>query len=561
MAATGSNHEARHLAQPPRGFQGTVLGRRGLHFPIWAAAVLLLAALAFLVFPATPGSAETASIEAAATDPNAIVVPILFPFENRVTWTDTFGAARSGGRTHAGNDLMAPKMTPILAVVDGKADWLNLTGKLSSYNNLPYYNILLRGDDGNDYFYIHLNNDTPGTDDGLGGVQYAYAPGLTNGTHVHRGDVIGYVGDSGNAEDSVSHLHFEIHLGGYVAASAGQTRTPSAIDPYASLKAAPTLAEWIAAGKPPLTTTTTKPGSTTTTTAPKPTTTTTAPKPTTTTTTVPTTAVPGFTDVRTTDWFYADFAQARAAGVVTEVADQRFRPYSQVSRALFTVYLVRAMAPAERAAFDAAAADAAAGSGAVAAEGGTLADPAALDPALDPAVLQPAPVTDTTAVDPTADPAALDPAATPAAAKNDPIAVSAADGGDSASFTDVPSTYWAYKEIQVAARLGLVRGTGDGTTFSPDQLITRAQMATMMCRALGSDPNENWAGTAAAAYLVYKDVPKGYWAQGAIFMTNYLGLMCGDAKDCFRPEENANRAQAITVMARLLRLLEGGSGS
>ncbi len=556
MAATGSNHEARHLAQPPRGFQGTVLGRRGLHSPIWAAAVLLLAALAFLVFPATPGSAETASIEAAATDPNAIVVPILFPLEHRVTWTDTFGAARSGGRTHAGNDLMAPKMTPILAVVDGKVDWLNLTGKLSSYNNLPYYNILLRGDDGNDYFYIHLNNDTPDTDDGNGGVQYAYAPGLANGTRVHRGDVIGYVGDSGNAEDTVSHLHFEIHLGGYVAASAGQTRTPSAIDPYASLKAAPTLAEWIAAGKPPLTTTTTKPGSTTTTTAPKPTTTTTAPRPTTTTTTVPTTTVLGFTDVRTTDWFYTDFAQARGAGVVTEVADQRFRPYSQVSRALFTVYLVRAMAPAELAAFDAADADAAA-SAEAAPEAETPADPSALDPAIP----EPAPVTDTDAVDPTDDAAALDPAAASAAATTDPTAANAAETGDSATFTDVPSTYWAYKEIQVAARLGLVRGTGDGTTFSPDQLTTRAQMATMMCRALGSDPNENWAGTAAAAYLVYKDVSKGYWAQGAIFMTNYLGLMCGDAKDCFRPEENANRAQTITVMARLLRLLEGGSGS
>ncbi len=552
MAATGSNHRERHLAQPPRGFQGTVPGRRRLHFPIWAAAVLVLAALAFLIFPPTPGSAKTTSVEAASSD-SSVVVPIIFPLENRVAWTDTFGAARSGGRTHAGNDLMAPKMTPILAVVDGKADWLNLTGKLSSYNNLPYYNILLRGDDGNDYFYIHLNNDTPGTDDGLGGVQYAYAPGLTNGTRVHRGDVIGYVGDSGNAEDTGSHLHFEIHLGGYVAAAAGQTRTPSAIDPYASLKAAPTLAEWVAAGKPPLTTTTTTPGSTTTTTAPRPTTTTTAPRPTTTTTaprpttttTVSTGAVPGFTDVRTTDWFYADFAQARTAGVVTEAADQRFRPYSQVSRALFTVYLVRAMAPAE---LSAAGVDAAATDMAKTAATAEVAAPAAEAeadlPALDPLALDPA--------------AVADPGANTSA---DPAAVTAAETGDSATFTDVPSTYWAYKEIQVAARLGLVRGTGDGTTFSPDQLVTRGQMATMMCRALGSDPNENWAGTAAAAYLVYKDVPKGYWAQGAIFMTNYMGLMCGDAKDCFRPEENANRAQAITVMARLLRLLEGGSGS
>jgi murein DD-endopeptidase MepM/ murein hydrolase activator NlpD len=358
MAATGSNRTERHLAQPPRGFRGAVSGRRTLHFPVWVAAVLLVAALSLVVLPVTRGSAGTADVNAAAVDPSAPVVPILFPLEQRISWTDTFGAPRSGGRTHAGNDLMAPKMTPLLAVVDGKIDWLNLTGKLSSYNNLPYYNILLRGDDGNDYFYIHLNNDTPGTDDGLGGIKFAYAPGLTNGTHVHRGDLIGYVGDSGNAEDTASHLHFEIHLGGYVAATSGQTRTPSAIDPYASLKAAPTLAEWIAAGKPALTTSTTVPGSTstTTTTAPKPTTTTTTtPKPTTTTTkppqstttTVAGTGVPGFRDVRTADWFYADFAQARTAGIVTAAADSRFRPYAPVSRALFAAYLVRTMAPGE----------------------------------------------------------------------------------------------------------------------------------------------------------------------------------------------------------------------
>jgi len=518
MAATGATHKERSLAQPPGDFRAAVLGRRKLRSSLWVAAVLLVGALSLLVFPVARGSAETATVLAAATDASAVVVPILFPLEDRLAWTDTFGAPRSGGRTHAGNDLMAPKMTPLLAVVDGTIDWLNLTGKLSSYNSLPYYNILLRGDDGNDYFYIHLNNDTPGTDDGLGGTQYAYAPGLTNGSRVHRGDLIGYVGDSGNAEDVGSHLHFEIHLGGYVSASAGQTRTPSAIDPYASLKAAPTSAEWIAAGNPPLTTTTTVPGATTTTTSPVTTTTTTAPKPTTTTTstaapkpttttaptpsttttTTPSVTVRGFSDVLTTDWFYTDFAQALAAGVVTAPEDKRFRPYSEVSRALFAVYLVRAMAPGELNGVAGAAVD----------------------------------------VD----------VAHPGATEN-PI------------FKDVPATYWAYEEIQAAARLGLVRGTGDGTSYAPEALITRAQMATMMCRAMGSDPNENWAGAAAAAYLLYQDVPKGYWAQGAVFMANYLGLMRGDDKDRFRPEENANRAQTITVMSRLMRLLEGGSSS
>ncbi len=504
MAATGSNHEDSYLAQPPRGFRGAERRIR-LHFPVWVTAVLLIGVLCFLAFPVAQGEAATAPTVAAAGESDAVVVPILFPLEERINWTDTFGAARSGGRTHAGNDLMVPKMTPLLAVVDGTVDWLNLTGKLSSYNNLPYYNILLRGDDGNDYFYIHLNNDTPGTDDGQGGVQYAYAPGLTNGSRVKAGDIIGYAGDSGNAEDTGSHLHFEIHLGGYVAAGTGQTRTPSAIDPYASLKAAPTLAEWTAAGKPPLGTWTTLPGtssttttttttlqpsttttSTTSTTKPASTTTTTESPATTVTTAPPDTSVQGFSDVLTTDWFYEDFAQARVAGVVTESADKRFRPYSNVSRALFAVYLVRAMAPGE------------------------------LEESVDVAASE-------------------------------------------CRFQDVGLDCWAYKEIEAAARLGLVKGTGDGSTYSPDTLVSRAQMATMMCRALGFDINGDWAGNAAAAYMVFADVPEDYWAQGAIVMVDYLGLMCGDANGCFRPQESTTRAQAITVMARLLRLLGGGS--
>jgi hypothetical protein len=486
MAATGSNPKERHLAQPPRGFRGAAPRRRGLHFPVWVAAVLLVAALSLLVFPLAGGEAASAVVLGATADPDAVTVPILFPLEERVAWTDTFGAARSG-HTHAGNDLMAPKMTPILAVVDGQVDWLNLTGKLSSYNNLPYYNLLLRGDDGNDYFYIHINNDTPGTDDGQGGLQYAYAPGLVNGSRVHKGDVIAYVGDSGNAEDVGSHLHFEIHFGGY----------PNAIDPYASLKAAPTLAEWIAGGESPDTTTTKTTNATTTTTAGATTTTTsrttstTIPKKSTTTTstTIPADApVPDFADVLTTDWFYADLAEALQAGVVTASSDGRFRPYSKVSRALFAVYLVRTLAPTE------------------------LENPKSA-------------------------------------------------AGNTPTFEDVASDYWAYKEVEAAARLGLVNGTGDGSSFSPEAKVTRAQMATMICRAMGLDINGSSMGAAALANQLYEDVPRGYWAQGAIFMVDYLGLMCGDEDECFRPLDSTTRAQAVTVMARLLRRLEEGLGS
>ncbi len=79
--------------------------------------------------------------------------------------------------------------------------------------------------------HIHLNNDTPGTDDGQGGFQYAFAPGLTSGQHVEQGQFIAYVGDSGNAENTSPHLHFEIH-------ETTSMSSPS-IDPYDSVSNAP----------------------------------------------------------------------------------------------------------------------------------------------------------------------------------------------------------------------------------------------------------------------------------------------------------------------------------
>jgi hypothetical protein len=68
--------------------------------------------------------------------------------------------------------------------------------------------LALRHDDGWESWYIHLNNDTPGTDDGLG---YGIVDGLESGSHVTAGQLIGWVGDSGNAEWAGSHLHFELH--------------------------------------------------------------------------------------------------------------------------------------------------------------------------------------------------------------------------------------------------------------------------------------------------------------------------------------------------------------
>ncbi|MBI4734360.1 MAG: S-layer homology domain-containing protein [Rubrobacteridae bacterium] len=154
-------------------------------------------------------------------------VPITFPVAGNCSFEDTFGAPRGNGtRAHEGIDIIADKMTPAVAVVDGTIDWLNDGVETSTANGLPYFNLMLHGDDGNDYFYLHLNNDTPGTDDGMGGPINAYAPGIVDNVHVKAGQTIAFIGDSGNAEETVSHLHFEIHVGGYKI---------NLINPYISL--------------------------------------------------------------------------------------------------------------------------------------------------------------------------------------------------------------------------------------------------------------------------------------------------------------------------------------
>jgi len=131
---------------------------------------------------------------------------IIFPVQGVVNFGDDFGDGRSGGRLHEANDLMAPKMTKIVAARGGRIVSASTTEP--SYG----YMISIAGDDGYKYNYLHINNDTPGTDDGLGGLEYAYAPGISQGMTVTQGQHIAFVGDSGNAEATGSHLHFEIRL-------------------------------------------------------------------------------------------------------------------------------------------------------------------------------------------------------------------------------------------------------------------------------------------------------------------------------------------------------------
>ena len=107
---------------------------------------------------------------------------IVFPLAGPNNYTDTFGAPRSGGRTHAGTDILADKRVPVVAAAAGTVGWMHdeLGGNCCA--------MALRHDDGWESWYIHLNNDTAGTDDGMG---WGFAPGITPGAHVEAGQLIG----------------------------------------------------------------------------------------------------------------------------------------------------------------------------------------------------------------------------------------------------------------------------------------------------------------------------------------------------------------------------------
>jgi murein DD-endopeptidase MepM/ murein hydrolase activator NlpD len=109
------------------------------------------------------------------------------PVAGAVSFTDTYGSARSGGRSHKGVDMFAARGTPTVAVLSGSVFFQSdPLGGLAAY---------LQAGDGNTYYYAHLN-------DYVGGAR-----------SVSVGEVIGHVGTTGTV-DAPPHLHFERRLGG-----------------------------------------------------------------------------------------------------------------------------------------------------------------------------------------------------------------------------------------------------------------------------------------------------------------------------------------------------------
>ena len=124
---------------------------------------------------------------------------------------DTFNEARGGSRKHEAMDVLAPRNTPVLAVEDGKIArlFLSAAGGITIYQFDPTSTYC--------YYYAHLEK---------------YANGLEEGDTVKRGEVLGYVGTTGNAPRDTPHLHFAIvKLGDDKKWWEG---TP--IDPYSVLK-------------------------------------------------------------------------------------------------------------------------------------------------------------------------------------------------------------------------------------------------------------------------------------------------------------------------------------
>jgi hypothetical protein len=168
-----------------------------------------------------------------AANPKGSVPTLIFPVAGAVSYIDDFGQARPGG-THQGNDLMAAKKTPVVAVEPGKIKFWTTSAAAGCM-------LYLYGDSGTTYMYIHLNNDLTMRNDNRGtcvpGV--SYARGLKDGAKVQAGQMIGYVGDSGDANGIASHLHFEVHPG-----------NGAAVSPYPYLQSAQRLLFFAKLGTP-----------------------------------------------------------------------------------------------------------------------------------------------------------------------------------------------------------------------------------------------------------------------------------------------------------------------
>ncbi|NIK09571.1 murein DD-endopeptidase MepM/ murein hydrolase activator NlpD [Xanthomonas arboricola] len=142
----------------------------------------------------TAGVADAPTVAASAPSPDAasagsgLLIPVQGISSGQLQ--NTFTDARSEGRVHDAIDILAPTGTPVIAVADGTVEKLfnSERGGLTIYQFDPAGTYC--------YYYAHLER---------------YADGLAEKQSIKRGQIIGYVGSTGNADPAAPHLHFEIH--------------------------------------------------------------------------------------------------------------------------------------------------------------------------------------------------------------------------------------------------------------------------------------------------------------------------------------------------------------
>jgi murein DD-endopeptidase MepM/ murein hydrolase activator NlpD len=159
----------------------------------------------------TPPAMVAPSVAQAADAPSGLLLPVQGIHASQLR--DTFTDARSEGRVHDAIDIMADTGTPVLAVADGTVEKLfdSERGGLTIYQFEPSGRWC--------YYYAHLQR---------------YADGLAEKQVIKRGEVIGYVGSTGNASAEAPHLHFEVHVLG----PEKQWWKGESINPYPLLKQA-----------------------------------------------------------------------------------------------------------------------------------------------------------------------------------------------------------------------------------------------------------------------------------------------------------------------------------
>jgi len=126
--------------------------------------------------------------------PEWVTPGFMCPVGGSSWFLNTWGAPRSGGRKHKGVDMMGPRGSPLVAVASGIVR--------KSYGSLGGNIVWLYADHGVNYFYAHLDS---------------YPAGMAEGQWVARGQVVGYMGDTGNPRPGAFHLHFGIYPGGITA--------------------------------------------------------------------------------------------------------------------------------------------------------------------------------------------------------------------------------------------------------------------------------------------------------------------------------------------------------